>query len=174
MERSVVFGKIVATHGVKGAFVAEVYFDNPENYILKNKIFYYQKLIPLTILGRKPQDKLILTSPLIDTVEKAKLMVGKNLHCKRSQMQHEQKPGEYLVADLVGLVVYSQSHDKILGKVKDVISYSGDILLEIEIENTKSNTVTQQYVIFSDKYIEDVNIERRYIVLKHNDDIIEG
>jgi 16S rRNA processing protein RimM len=174
MERSVVFGKITSTHGVKGAFVVDVNFENPEEYIFKDKVYYYQKLIPLKIVGRKGEKGLILSSPLIESLEKAKLMIGKNLHCKRSEIEYEEKQGEYLVADLIGLYVYKISEDKIFGKVTDVIDYSGDILLEVTSENILSNTITTDYIIFSERFVDEVNIEKNFIIIKQEEEVFHG
>jgi len=166
------FAKITSTHGIRGFFVVEPYFNNVPEYIKQKLVYFYDKQIELKIEGQGPRGGIILSSPHINNPENAKQMVGKFLKCRKSDIPSAEQEGEYTVAHLIGLPVYWTGTSKKFATVTDVVDMLGSIMLEVEMHNEKTGVSKTEYILFDANNINDVNIPKGYIYANKLDTIL--
>lgn len=114
-------GKIVNTHGHRGAVKVQHLTDFPEDFEDFIQVFTYEKGKKeiLTISSVKYQHRnIILALDEIKDMNKAQLLKGKYLFVNREDLKELPQDHYYLV-DLLGLKVYED--DKYLGQIKDFI-----------------------------------------------------
>jgi 16S rRNA processing protein RimM len=160
----IIFAKIVGVHGIRGAFTADSFFEFPEKFINENKVYFYNKKIPLKIEGKK-KDRVILSTPFVDSVDKARSMVGKFLKCYKSDIPKPQREGEYTVAHLIGLKAYYAGSSVCFGTVVGLTNNLSSVILEIEIENKQTNVTKKEYILFNNTYVGEINLEQNFIII---------
>ena len=154
-------GRLVTTHGIRGELKLQPWCDSSE-FAKKIKTFYMDGE-PLKILSRKlHKNALLLSIDGIDTVEKAKFLVGKILYFKREDAPLPEN--SYFIADLIGLEVFDNRTQRTLGKVADVLQRpANDVYVVCNEEN--------EYLIpAAGDFIDSVDIENK--IMKVN--TIEG
>ena len=111
-------GRLVTTHGIRGELKLQPWCDSAE-FAKKIKTLYMDGE-PLKINSRKiHKNALLIAIDGVDTVEKAKFLVGKVLYFKR-----EDAPlpaNSYFIADLIGLEVFDNRTESTIGKITDVL-----------------------------------------------------
>lgn len=116
-------GKIINTHGIKGAVKAESWCDSP--YVLadlervfteENGIFKEYEVIDASVF----KQFVILTLDGIMTVEAAEKMKNRIIYLSRDDIELED--GEVFIADLIGLPVIDADTKEQYGTVSDVIN----------------------------------------------------
>lgn len=111
-------GRLVTTHGVRGELKLQPWCDSAE-FALKIKKLYMDGE-PLKLRSRRVhKNALLLTIDGVDTVEKAKFLVGKVLYFKREDAPLPEN--SYFIADLIGLTVFDNRTEKSIGKITDVL-----------------------------------------------------
>lgn len=112
----------VNTHGVRGCVRLENRCDSPA-VLAKLKTMYIKKngeFTPLKVLKSSVQKNMVLTTfDGIETLEDAIALKGTVLYAARSDFRL--RPGDYFIADLIGLPVYDESGEKV-GTLKNVTS----------------------------------------------------
>lgn len=132
MQQYIETGKIVNTHGVKGAIKVESWADSTKVLAsfkriflapkIKGDAFKELKIIKSSVLG----DRVIMTVYGIETVEDAAKLKNTVIYAHRDDIPVEE--GSYLLCDLIGLPLIDVNTKKVYGTVKDVIQGgSGDI-----------------------------------------------
>ena len=132
MKQFIEIGKIINTHGVKGALKIEPWCDTPSVLAKMKRIYFAPKVsgdgfIEKSVLsGSVQKDKVLLTIEGVDTVEAAILLKNTVIYANRDDIPI--KEGSYLIADLIGLDVIDAVSGRVYGKLTDVIQGgSGDI-----------------------------------------------
>ncbi len=111
-------GRLVTTHGVRGELKLQPWVDSAE-FAQKIRTLYLDGA-PLEIVSRRVhKNALLLTVAGVDTVEKARLLVGKILTFRREDAPLPEH--SYFIADLVGLTVFDRRTGQTLGRVTDVL-----------------------------------------------------
>ena len=125
----ILVGKIVSSHGIKGAVKLLVYTENLEDVLSFSNILDAEgNRYQLTPLSKK-KNPLIVNIENTDTREKSDLLIGKKLYVLRSEFPKVDKEEVYYHIDLVGLKVINQDK-KTLGLVKSIENYgAGDIII---------------------------------------------
>ncbi|MBR4941501.1 MAG: 16S rRNA processing protein RimM [Clostridia bacterium] len=126
-------GRLVTTHGIKGELKLQPWCDSAEfAYDIKT---LYMDGAPLKILSRRiHKNALLITIEGVDTVEKAKFLVGKILYFKREDAPLPENA--YFIADLMGLTVFDNRTQKELGKITDVLQRpANDVYVVTDGEN---------------------------------------
>lgn len=132
MKQFIEIGKIINTHGVKGALKVEPWCDAPAVLAKMKRVFFAPKVSgepfveTAIISGSVQKDKVLLTLDGVDTVEAAIALKNTLIYANREDIPI--KKGSFLIADLIGLDVIDANTGRIYGKLTDVIQGgSGDI-----------------------------------------------
>ncbi len=132
MKQYIEIGKIINTHGVRGAVKVDPWCDSPAVLAKMKAVFFPPKtsggeFIKVEILGGSVQkDKVLLTLDGITTVEDAMLLKNTVIYAHRDDIPV--KEGSFLIADLIGLDVIDANNGRNYGRLRDVIQGgSGDI-----------------------------------------------
>ncbi len=139
MKQFIEIGKIINTHGVRGAVKVEPWCDTP-SVLAKMKRVYFAPMMSgdsfseLTVLGGSVQkDKVLLTLNGIDTVEAAITLKNTVIYANREDIPI--KKGAFLIADLIGLDVIDANSGRLYGKLVDVIQGGSGDIYDIKTEN---------------------------------------
>lgn len=129
----VIVGKIGTAFGVKG-WAKLISFTEVRAHILEYSSWYIETLSgwqPITIEAGKEHGKgLVVKLTGIETPEQVRLLTGKKLAVKRSQLP-VLKSHEYYWSDLEGLTVIDQ-HNAVLGKVIYLIETGANDVLVVK------------------------------------------
>lgn len=152
-------GRVVATHGVRGAMRIEVWCDSVEFLLDVDRLFIGgEQYRLLTASAHKGQ--LLCTLKGIDTLDEAIRFKGKVVLVSREDVSPE--PGRYFIADLIGLEVRDRERG-VLGRVKEVLTLPANNVYVVEGE--------KQYMIPAvDEFIRHTDIEGGFIEVE----IIDG
>jgi 16S rRNA processing protein RimM len=118
----VAVGRVGRPHGLDGSFVVERPSDDPGRFARGAVLFAGGEPATVVESKRAGGDRLVIR--LDRRVER-----GTDLEIDRAALP-EPEPGEYYVAQLVGLTVVEQG-GRVLGRVSDVLSYPANDVLEI-------------------------------------------
>ncbi len=111
-------GRLVTTHGIRGELKMQPWCDSAEFALEIKKLYMDGK--PLDIISRRVhKNALLLCLAGVDTVEKAKFLVGKILYFKREDAPLPED--SYFIADLIGLRVFDNRTGAEIGKITDVL-----------------------------------------------------
>ena len=113
-------GKIVGTHGVKGATRVQVWAD--DNDFLKQFKYLYTSDSgdgKLTVLKVQPHGNIsIVTFKGVDSIEQAESFRNTVLYMDRKNVKLPE--GRYFITDLIGVTVYDADNGAVYGKITDV------------------------------------------------------
>ena len=135
-EKFLECGKIINTHGVKGAVKAESWCDSP--YVLADleKIYTEEN-------GKAKKYKVLKASVFKQFVlfelegvcgmDAALAMKNKIIYASRDDIELEE--GDFFIADLIGLPVIDADSGREYGKLTDVINTGASDIYEIDTEN---------------------------------------
>ena len=133
MKQFIETGKITSTRGLNGELKVQVWCNTLKDF-LKFKTFFLDDADSCAlkvVSSRVFKNVVILELENINTVFKAKELVGKILYVNRKDIKLEK--GQYLLADLVGLKAVDIKDHKEYGIITDVISSKTNIY---EVTNT--------------------------------------
>ncbi len=139
MKQFIEIGKIINTHGVKGAVKVEPWCDSPSVLSKMKRIFFAPKVSgdgfveTAVISGSVQKDKVLLTLDGINTVEAAITLKNTVIYANREDIPI--KKGSFLIADLIGLNVIDANTGRIYGKITDVIQGGSGDIYDIKTDN---------------------------------------
>lgn len=161
MQRNLEIGQIVNTFGIKGfvkvnPFVDDIsrYDDLKKVYIKRNKelkemqveeVKYHKNMVLLKLKG-------------IDRVEDAELLRNSYLEVDRENAIELQE-GEYFIADLLGLNVFTEEGET-LGKLEDIFNTGSNDIYVVKTEDGK-----QLLLPAISEIIKEINLEESKIVV---------
>lgn len=112
-------GKIVGTHGVKGAMRVTPWADNGNFLVQFTRFFLDEGKKELQVISAKHHGSVVLLAAKgITSMEKAERLRGKTLFISRNDIVLEE--GRYFVAELLGCKVFNADSGNMLGTVSDV------------------------------------------------------
>lgn len=160
-------GEIVTVFGIKGEVKVYPWADYPEFleefdtfYIQKNKM-KYEAMKAESV--RTQKNMVIIKFEGIDTVETARLLVGKTLYLDRDEIELEE--GSYFVADLIGCTVIDDGKDEVIGNVVAVDNYGAS-----DVYTIRNNEGEEFYFPAVEEFLVSTDIEAKEIRVK----VIEG
>ena len=139
MKQFIEIGKIINTHGVKGAVKVEPWCDTPAVLSKMKRIYFAPKVSgdgfaeTAVLSGSVQKDKVLLTLHGIDTVEAAITLKNTVIYANREDIPV--KKGAFLITDLIGLSVIDANSGKVYGKLTDVIQGGSGDIYDIKTEN---------------------------------------
>lgn len=112
-------GKIVATQGLSGEVRVQYYCDSAEVICSFDRLFLGKEKTEYAVERARPHKTLaILKLSHTDTIEQAKLLVGKMLYMNRDDAELDEDT--YFIADLIGMSVIDADTGRNYGKIDDV------------------------------------------------------
>lgn len=165
--KSLCVGKIVNTHGIKGDLKIQAYTNTLERfkdfeYIYLDSNLNESKKMEIISCKIHKNNVLLKFKGLedINLVEKYK---NKEIYIDADVQGYEMEEDEYLIADLIGLVVVDEKEGEV-GEIVDVIKNKSQELLVIEEgENT-------WYLPFVSEFVKEIDFDENVM----NVTLIEG
>lgn len=120
-------GRLVTTHGVRGELKAEVWCDDFEFFQEFEEFFLDpQGKNRVEVRNIRPQGRMALVTLVgVDTMDKARALVGKVLYFPRSEVELEE--GCHYIADILGCQVVDADTGKVYGTVTDITQGAQDL-----------------------------------------------
>ena len=152
MQKLLEIGKIVRTHGIKGAVKVISYLDGVNFSIFKH-IFIGEKLLEANIVHvvKLNNDAFSIKIDIINSIDEAEKFRNKSIYIDRTEYK-EFKDKVYL-NDLIGKPVLDENHEKI-GELIDFDDYGASVILQI-----KTGVVTYSLPFVEDIITYDENID---------------
>ena len=127
---SILIGKIVNIHGIKGEIKIYPYTDDIENLSKLKEIYLDEKLEKKYIIksSKIQKNMLILKLDSIDSVEKAEKLRNMNLYIPKIKVQEEDT---YYIEDLISLEVIDIKNNVSIGKITYVFNNGANDVYEI-------------------------------------------
>ncbi len=148
-------GKIVNTHGIKGAVKLESFCDTP-NVLASLKTVYMQKngaYLPVKILHASIfKQFVIMELEGVTDIDMAIPLKGTVLYADRVDFHLE--PGAYFIADLIGLPVLDHITGHVYGTLREVINRGAS---DIYVIDTPSGERMMPVV---DEFVKNVDPEK--------------
>lgn len=137
MKQYLEIGKIVSTHGVQGEFNVDLWCDNAA-FAKQFKVLYLGgSETPLFVrrIRAKGQNQIIVQVDGVDSIDAAKLLVGKLLLFARADAQLPE--GVYFHSDLIGLEVRDADSGELYGLICDVFATGANDVYVMKNQNGK-------------------------------------
>lgn len=151
-------GKIVGTHGIRGAVRIDPWADSAESICGFNRMFIDSDKKELQILSIKPHGRIAICEfKGTDTIEKAEKLRGKTLYIKRDDASIPE--GKYFVEELIGCKVFDFENDKYLGDICDVSKTGANDVWHI------INTGREYLIPVIEDVIRSVDIDSQKIII---------
>lgn len=137
MKRYLEIGKIVNTHGLRGAVKVVPWCDDPEFLCEMETLYLGEKHLPVTITDARTQKgNVVLQLKGTDTVEVAESLRGQILYLDREDV--ELADGVYFIQDLIGLRVLDADTAACYGTLSDVLQTGANDVYEVTDEAGKT------------------------------------
>lgn len=136
MEKYLECGKIINTHGVRGAVKIESWCDTPDVVCSLEKMYYKKNDEYLPIKVEKAsihKGCALVYFEGIDTMEKAQLMKNRVVYADRDDI--EIGDDRVFVADIIGLDVFDERNGNKLGVLTDLIESPASDIFCVKTEN---------------------------------------
>lgn len=137
-EKYLECGKIVNTHGVRGALKIESWCDSPEILCRLPRIYYKKKdeLICLEVeRASVHKNHVLMYCKGIDTVEAAILLKNRIVYADRDMLPVPED--RVLIADIIGLEVFDENSGEKYGVLTDYIENPGSDLFSVSTADGK-------------------------------------
>lgn len=127
---SILIGKIVNIHGIKGEIKVYPYTDDIENLSKLKEIYFDEKLEKKYIIksSKIQKNMLILKLDSIDSVEEAEKLRNMNLYIPKLEVKEEDT---YYIEDLISLEVIDIKNNVSIGKITYVFNNGANDVYEI-------------------------------------------
>lgn len=114
-------GKIVGTHGVRGALRVQPWCDTPEFLCRFKSLFLKENagFKTVKVKSSRPHGNIVIMEiDGISTVEQAEALRGQILFLNRKDLSLDDD--QYLICELIGCEVFDADSNALLGKITDV------------------------------------------------------
>jgi 16S rRNA processing protein RimM len=157
MKQFLEIGKIVNTHGINGEIKVQPWCDTPD-ILTQFDILYFQDQSPLRILSaRVHKGCVIMRAEGIDSIEKATALRERILYMNREDI--ELPEDLVFIQDIIGLSVYDQRLERVMGTLKDVLTNPANDVYVIQDGD-------KQYLVPAVReFLKDVDLEKGLITI---------
>ena len=152
-------GKIINTHGVKGAVKLESWCDAPNVLASLKCIYMSQKgqYIPVKVLHASVfKQFVIMELEGVNDIDAAMLLRGTVVYADRKDFHL--KEGDYFIVDLLGLPVVDVNTEQVYGTLKEVINRGAS---DIYVVDTPAGERMMPVV---DEFVKNVDTEKGIFV----------
>lgn len=129
-------GKIINTHGVRGAVKLESWCNSPEKLAALSRVFIKrgEKMDELTVTRASVFKQFVIAEiEEICDIETAAALKNTVLYAAREDFDLEE--GDVFIADLIGLPVIDAENGKLYGKLADVINRGASDIYVVDTPN---------------------------------------
>ena len=159
-EKYLECGRIVNTHGVRGAVMIESWCDEPE-VLCGVRTLYYKKggeLIPLEVTKTSVHKGRVMASLYgVDSIEEASLLKNIVVFADRDELPVGED--RVFVADMIGMTVVDARDGKTLGVLEDYLENPANDLFSVRTPDGREVLVPAV-----DEFIDHVDDERVYLL----------
>ncbi len=160
MNDLIYIGKITSTHGIKGELKIKSDFEYKDRVFQKNFTIYIKEEPHIITSYRQHKQYDMITIDKIYDINEIYKYVKEDVYIKKEDLKLNKL--EYLYQDLIGLEIIEEN--TLYGKVKD-IRKNPIPLLEVVGKN-------KFFIPLVDEYIEKIDIEKGYIIVKGAQNLI--
>lgn len=157
-------GKIVNTHGIRGAVKMESWCNTPSDLASLKRIYLREdgKYREVRVISAAPhKGHTLVTLEGVNTVEQAQALRDRIAYADRDDLPLGE--GENFIADLIDLPVIDRESGRVIGKLTDVINLGASDLYEVETESGK------HLIPAVPEFVKEIDLERGIFV-----SLIEG
>lgn len=135
--KSILIGKMVKTHGIKGQIKVYPYTDDLVSLSKEKQVFLDENLQKkLDVEYVKMQSTmLIFKFKNIDIVEDAQNYINKDIYIPKKDISDLEDI--YYIEDLIGLLVYDVESNQNIGKISDVFNTGANDVYEVILNDGK-------------------------------------
>ncbi len=135
-EKYLECGKIINTHGVRGALVIDSWCDTPE-VLCEIKTLYYiknEEFLPLEVTKASVhKGRALVYFYGIDSIEAAQLLKNRIVFADREDIPIDED--RVFLADIIGLEVFDHNNGNRLGVLTDIIENPAQDIFVVKTEN---------------------------------------
>ncbi len=127
-------GKIVNTHGVRGDVKIIPYADTPDEIACLKKIFVGKDKTEYKVLsGRVHGGNVLMHLENVNDMDEAALLKNRLIYMVKDKSKL--KPGQYYIADVIGLKVIDEKSGEDYGEITDVYTGIANDAYEIKLSD---------------------------------------
>ena len=138
MNKPLMIGKFVGTHGLRGDIKMQVFTDNV-SMLKKLKKVTCGAAVYIVESVREHKNVALFKLTNIDTPEAAHMLIGQDVYAERDDLPPLPE-GRYYAEDIIGLTAVS-TEGMVLGKITDVFATGSNDVYEITDENKKKTLI---------------------------------
>lgn len=154
----VCIGKIVKSHGVRGAIKIESYTEDPLSLTSYKPLFLSsekQEIQPSLVSSNG--NFLVCKLKNIDSRNDADLLRGKKIYTTRQSLPLIEDDDDYYVEDLIGLDI--KQDGELIGVVEDVHDYGAGSIVQIKFLDSKKS----EMFAFTKENFPDIDMQNKII-----------
>ncbi len=159
LKKFIEVGKIVGTHGVRGALRVQPWCDSADFFVGFNYLYLSAdgKVSYKCIRCAAQKNVMLVWLDGVDTIEKANELRGKVLYVSRDDIKLDE--GKYLVQDILGCKAIDANSQCEYGIVSDVFNTGANDIWEIKCKD-------KEYLIpVIDGVLQSVDVENRIVTI---------
>ena len=168
-EEYILLGRIAKTHGIKGELNVVLDIEVEKNFKLKESVFIEinNKRIPFFVIDFKINfsNKSTILLDSIDSVEKAKTFVGKNIYLSASNFETIES-NEFYIHELSGYLVSDVSHG-VLGTVTEILDFPQHSVIQI------FKNKIELLIPLADEIVKEINHQQKTILVDTPEGLID-
>jgi len=152
-------GKIINTHGVRGAVKIESWCNTPEDLAALKRVFVQStdRMDCLKVAHASVFKQFVIAElEGVQSFEQAEAMKNRILYAARADFVLEE--GDYFIADLIGLPVIHAENGHVYGKLTEVINRGASDIYVVETE------AGERMMPAVDEFVKRVDIEKGIFV----------
>ena len=152
-------GKIINTHGIKGAVKLESWCNTPDDLAVLKRIFISQPggMKEYAVRHASVFKQFVIAElDGINDFDAALLLKNKTAYASRDDFELEE--GDYFIADLIGLPVIDINTKDVYGKLKDIINRGASDIYVIDTENG------ERMMPAVDEFVKEVDVNKGIFV----------
>lgn len=161
-------GKVVGTHGVRGALRVQPWCDSPD-FLCNFKTLYLKnngEYQPVKVKASRPHGNMVIMElDGITNIDMAETLRGKVLYLDRKSLDLDDD--RYLICDLIGCEVFNVDNNELIGKISDVSKTGANDVWHITNEKGEFLIPAIEQVVIS------VDVDAEKVVIKLLDGIFD-
>lgn len=154
---TVIIGKILKVHGIKGLVKLKSFMQNPKD-IFNYPTLYNQDLsesYSVEFKHNKNVDTFIVSINNINDINDAEKLKNLELYIEKNKLP-KMEQNEFYYDDLIGLNVLTDSTKK--GIILQVADFGAGSMIDVKWDNGEEETIP-----FTDDFIQEINLKEKYI-----------
>lgn len=161
-------GKVVGTHGVRGALRVQPWCDTPD-FLCGFKVLYLKNkegYEAVKVKSSRPHGNIVIMElDGITTIDMAETLRGKVLYLDRKSLNLDDD--RYLICDLIGCEVYNVDNNELIGKITDVSKTGANDVWHITNDKGEFLIPAIEQVVIS------VDVDAEKVIIKLLDGIFD-